>query len=325
VRLGSQWASRFRSHTKKPCFKTVPPKRTFCTANTKLKSVFFPLGLSCIGISAFCVINHYFTPNKVLAENKVKAALDPNEFKKFTLANIKKVNHNTSIFTFKLAPDEILGLSVASCIVTKADIGEDGKPVIRPYTPIDFDEPGFFELLIKKYPTGAMSKHIHSLKPGDTLEIKGPISKIPYQSNMKERIGMVAGGTGITPMLQVIRKVLSDPTDKTQISLIFANLTEEDILLKKELDGLAREYKNFRVYYTLDKPPAGWRMGKGFVSADMIKTKLPPPGPKNLIMVCGPDPMVAMIAGPKNKDKTQGPVGGLLQELGFTEDMVFKF
>lgn len=47
--------------------------------------------------------------------------------------------------------------------------------------------------MIKEYPTGIMSKYIHSLKPGDFLEIKGPLSKIPYKANMKKKIGMIAG------------------------------------------------------------------------------------------------------------------------------------
>ncbi len=38
---------------------------------------------------------------------------------------------------------------------------------------------------------------------GETLDVKGPIIKLAYKPNMKQSIGMVAGGTGITPMLQV--------------------------------------------------------------------------------------------------------------------------
>lgn len=48
------------------------------------------------------------------------------------------------------------------------------KPVIRPYTPTsDEDQKGFLEFIIKRYPEGPMSEHIHSLKPGDTLDTKG--------------------------------------------------------------------------------------------------------------------------------------------------------
>ena len=76
--------------------------------------------------------------------------------------------------------------------------------VLRPYTPLSRpDAKGYLDLAVKVYPEGKMSKHIDSLKPGDTLDFKGPILKTAYKPNQYEHIGMVAGGTGITPMLQV--------------------------------------------------------------------------------------------------------------------------
>lgn len=75
--------------------------------------------------------------------------MDPKSFKPFKLAEIHPVNHNTKIFRFALdSPDQELGLPVASCIVTRT-IGEDGKPIIRPYTPLAGDAKGYFDLLIK--------------------------------------------------------------------------------------------------------------------------------------------------------------------------------
>jgi cytochrome-b5 reductase len=49
--------------------------------------------------------------------------------------------------------------------------------------------------------------------------------------------------------------VLKNPEDKTKISLIFANETVEDILLKSTLDKLEKEHSNFKVTYVLSKPP----------------------------------------------------------------------
>lgn len=51
-----------------------------------------------------------------------------------------------------------------------------------------------------------------------------------------KKILMVCGGTGITPIYQVIQAVLNDPLDKTELYLIYANRSEEDILLRKQLD-----------------------------------------------------------------------------------------
>lgn len=86
---------------------------------------------------------------------------------------------------------------------------------------------------------------------------------------------MIAGGTGITPMLQIIKAILRNDEDKTQVDLIFANVNEEDILLKEDLDELSAAHGNFRVHYVLNNPPEGWTGGVGFVTADMIKACLP--------------------------------------------------
>ena len=62
-------------------------------------------------------------------------------------------------------------------------MGKNGKPVVRPYTPVSpSDKEGELAFLIKRYEAGAMSQHIHALKPGDKLGIMGPIMKIPYKS-----------------------------------------------------------------------------------------------------------------------------------------------
>lgn len=65
------------------------------------------------------------------------------------------------------------------------------------------DVKGHFDLVIKSYPNGVVSKYMDGLKEGDRIEVKGPLPKFKYVPNMKKRIGMVAGGSGITPMLQV--------------------------------------------------------------------------------------------------------------------------
>ena len=57
----------------------------------------------------------------------------------------------------------------------------------------------------------------------------------------------------------------------------------------------------------------------------MITSKLPAPADDILIFVCGPEPMLRHISGGKGENYTQGPLAGLLKELGYTEEMVYKF
>jgi cytochrome-b5 reductase len=281
--------------------------------------------LGCVGATAATVL--FLDPHPFSKTEEKKIALSPSEFRPFKLQKTEHVSPNTTRQRFELqSAEHEPGLTVASCILARAEV--DGKPVVRPYTPVSLNgQRGYVELIIKSYPApgGLLSRHIQSLKPGDNLEMKGPFKKIEYRANMKKKIGMIAGGTGVTPMLQIMREVLSNPEDHTEISLVFANVTESDILLRAELDAMAYLYPNFKVYYTLDKPPNGWTGGKGFVSTDMIKMRMPLPSEDSMILVCGPKGMLEHVCGPKEQKDSQGPLLGLLKEAGYQESQVYKF
>lgn len=111
------------------------------------------------------------------------------------------------------------------------------------------------------------------LKIGQTMKVRGPKGAMVYTPNMCRAIGMIAGGTGITPMLQIIRAIIRARAagDTTKVNLIFANVNPDDILLREDLDSLVKEDANFSVYYVLNNPPEGWNGGVGFVTAEMIK------------------------------------------------------
>lgn len=71
-----------------------------------------------------------------------------------------------------------------AAVITKFKGPEMKKPVIRPYTPIsDVDQKGTVDFIIKKYPGGPMSEHMHNLEPGQRLDIKGPIPKYIWEEN----------------------------------------------------------------------------------------------------------------------------------------------
>ena len=58
---------------------------------------------------------------------------------------------------------------------------------------------------------------------------------------------MLAGGTGITPMLQVLEEIARNPKDKTETHLVFANVSGKDVLMKETIDKLVKEHPNIKV------------------------------------------------------------------------------
>jgi cytochrome-b5 reductase len=225
-------------------------------------------------------------PEKAQQESRgPKTAIDPKTFTEFPISEKTQTSHNTAIYRFKLpTEDSILGLPIGQHISLAANLdvkdpktGEvTNKEVVRSYTPISSDvNPGYFDLLIKSYPTGNISRHLATLNVGDKMKVRGPKGAMVYTPNMVRRFGMIAGGTGITPMLQICEAIRRGRKegDKTEVDLIFANVNEEDILLREDLDKLAKE-DGFNVYYVLNNPPSGWTGGVGFVTVDMIKVSL---------------------------------------------------
>ncbi len=169
---------------------------------------------------------------------------------------------------------------------------------MRSYTPVSSDDDrGHFELLIKSYEKGNISRHFSTLKIGDTIRVKGPRGQFTYTPDLVAHVGMIAGGTGITPMIQIIRAALKNPADRTVLSLIYANVNHEDILCKKELDDLLAQHdrSRFKVYYVLNNPPANWKGGVGFVTKDQIAEHLPGPELHSKVLMCGPPPMITAM------------------------------
>ncbi|KAL2927699.1 NADH--cytochrome b5 reductase 1 [Bienertia sinuspersici] len=254
---------------------------------------------------------YYFYHSK---KSKSKRCLDPEVFKEFKLVKRTELSHNVAKFRFALpTPDTVLGLPIGQHLSCR---GKDanGEVVIKPYTPTTLDsDVGYFELVIKMYPQGRMSHHFREMREGDYLEVKGPKGRFKYQPGQVKAFGMLAGGTGITPMFQVARAILENPNDKTKLHLIYANVKYEDILLKEELDSFAKNFPDrFSVYYVLNEAPEDWNGGVGFISSNMIQDHCPAPASDIQILRCGPPPMNKAMAAH-------------LEALGYSSEMQFQF
>jgi len=269
----------------------------------------------------------------------LKTLEDPNEKYFLPLIEKEEISHDTRKYRFELpSKDHILGLPVGQHIHLSATI--NGELVIRSYTPVSSDDDkGFVDLVVKvykknvhpKFPEGGkMTQYLDALKIGDKIAFRGPSGKLQYLGNGKfsikklrkdppqnvqaKKVNMIAGGSGITPMLQLITEVLKRPGDNTQLALLYANQSEEDILLRDELDVLAAKHQEqFKVWYTIDRATDSWKFSVGFVNDKMIQDNLFPPSPDTLTVMCGPPPMINFACLPS------------LEKLNYEKDLNFAY
>ncbi|AJS35438.1 Mcr1p [Saccharomyces cerevisiae YJM1248] len=245
------------------------------------------------------------------------------------ISKIEEESHDTRRFTFKLpTEDSEMGLVLASALFAKF-VTPKGSNVVRPYTPVsDLSQKGHFQLVVKHYEGGKMTSHLFGLKPNDTVSFKGPIMKWKWQPNQFKSITLLGAGTGINPLYQLAHHIVENPNDKTKVNLLYGNKTPQDILLRKELDALKEKYPDkFNVtYFVDDKQDVQDFDGEiGFISKDFIQEHVPGPKESTHLFVCGPPPFMNAYSGEKKSPKDQGELIGILNNLGYSKDQVFKF
>lgn len=255
--------------------------------------------------------------------------------KQLKVTAVEQMNHDTKRITFALpgGMNEISGVTPGAAILTQHTPAGAWFPVFRPYTPIhDLDKRGVLELLVKKYPNGKASTHLHTLEPGQELTVRGPLPSHWTVPKDRRDILLVAGGAGITPIYSLTKGILSNPADKTRIRLLWGVNGTRDVVLKTELEALEKQYPD-RLYVTYavsgpeaaaDAPSLGdeSKYRKGYVDKSLLQEAIAQcqkgtwgdeKGQK--VFLCGP---------PKMEDALTGKQG-VLAELGVQKKEVHRF
>ena len=255
-------------------------------------------------------------------------------------------NHNATLYTFGLPDGRALNLPVCACILLKAPgrgrVKEGGpedfdpeQDAVRPYTPVS-DGPGKFQLLVKRYDSGAASQYLYGLDVGATVEFKhikfNIKAQYPFQG--KKTFTMLCGGTGIAPIYQALSKLMGTEGDEREIVVLYGNSTADDILLKSELASWAKaQPKRLKVVHVVGSGPdaarpTGWVdtdayvAETGWVDEAKIKAYAFPPAEDTMVFVCGVPSLYDVMCGPRTEKALKE--GSVLATLGYTEDMVSK-
>lgn len=264
---------------------------------------------------------HRAASHVVVSSHHPVGAIAPAEYRKFKLS--KKIELANGIWKFVFAlptSTSVLGLPIGQHIAIRGEVDE--HTVTRSYTPISNNRDlGRLELMIRLYPDGQLSRYLSGIQVGDLVEIRGPKGSMRYRKGMSKRLGMVGGGTGITPLYQLIRAICEDKTDDTEVSLVYANRSEADIMMREKLETFAAQSNGqFKVHFMLDHPSDKWEGGRGYVNADVLKEHMPPKDDDTKILLCGPPPMVNAIK--KGLTSLGFPEPGAVSKMS---DQIFVF
>ncbi|KAL6525163.1 Nitrate reductase [NADH] 1 [Orobanche minor] len=263
--------------------------------------------------------NSYLAPIKEILQAASSGVLSPRERIPVKLVGKTSISNDVRLFRFALpSEDQVLGLPVGKHVFVCAKIEE--KLCMRAYTPSsDVDTVGYFELVVKvyvrgvhpKFPNGGlMSQHLDSIEIGQFIEVKGPLGHIEYtgrghftahgKHKFAKKLAMVAGGTGITPIYQLMQAILKDPEDETEMYVVYANRTEDDILLRDALDAWAEKYPDrVKVWYVVQEcMKEGWRYSLGLVTENVLREHIPAAAEYSLALACGPPPMLQFAVKP---------------------------
>jgi cytochrome-b5 reductase len=279
------------------------------------------------------------------------------QFRKYTLGEIIPMTHDVALLRFLLPhDDDVFNLQPCSTLQGYMKVGATAMDeIMRFYTPVTRNgTKGYFDLIVKRKPQGRMTSHLLGLHVGDEMMFRCVAFKVKYEANRWDSVGMIAGGTGFTPMLQVINHALSPDArdakgkaDRTKLSFLFCNRTERHVLLRGLFDRLARENPDrFKLAYSVDAPidSATWTGYTGYLTEEMVKETMPPPSTdgKSIILLCGPDQLLQHAAGipmgvghtlsgslrlqPVAPDlQNLSVVEGILGRLGYDANQVYKF
>ena len=197
---------------------------------------------------------------------------------------------------------------------------EDGYQAQRSYSIASAPAAGRLDLIIEEIADGEVSPYLsEELRPGDRLELRGPIGGyFTWTEANGGPLLLVGGGSGVAPLMSMLRYREAIGGD-IPATLLYSSRSWDEIIFREELERLSAD-PAIRVLHTLTRShPAGWNGYTRRIDAAMLEEATGEPEPGRLAYVCGPTQLVENVASalvsigyPPARVKTErfGPTGG---------------
>ena len=210
----------------------------------------------------------------------------PEEALNLTLARIETQTHDARTLRFILAAKQQIAPRPGQFLTF--DWMVDGKLVKRSYTISSSPtQRNFVEITPKRVENGLVSKFLNDLAPiGMVVKARGPYGRFYFDESQHERVVLIAGGSGITPMVAMLRYI-DDLCLKVQVTLIYFVRTERDIIFEDQIMAIESRVRSFRHVLVLSQPGAQWNGWRGRLRREILEREVEQPLDSTYFL-CGP-------------------------------------
>ena len=212
------------------------------------------------------------------------------------------------IVSFDVPPDlrEVFGFTQGQYLTLRTDI--DGQDLRRSYSICAGVDDAELRVGVRKVNGGVFSNWINAhLKVGDTLQVMAPQGRffVPIQPQAQRHYLGIAGGSGITPILSIMKTVLAREPH-SRFTLIYGNRTLQSTMFKEEIEDLKNRYLTRLVlHHVFSAEQTDAPLNMGFVNREKLAEFLAALIPAQKIdeaFICGPFQMndeaeAALLAG----------------------------
>ncbi len=174
------------------------------------------------------------------------------------------------------------------------------------------NQTGFYDITVRRIENGLVSNYLlDEVKRGDTLVSSGPSGNFYFNPLIhKKTMVCIAGGSGITPFMSMIREIIECGLDRS-VYLFYGNKTMDDIIFGSEVNRIAQRFDNIHYIPVVEEPSGGYAGACGFITRDLMKEVLENIEDKSFF-ICGPQglydfclPQVEVMGVPRRKIKQE--------------------
>ncbi|MEJ2169490.1 MAG: FAD-binding oxidoreductase [Desulfobacterales bacterium] len=171
---------------------------------------------------------------------------------------------------------------------------------------------GFYDITIRRVENGLVSNYLlDEIKRGDMLVGSGPAGSFYFNPLIhKKTMVCIAGGSGITPFMSMIREIVECSLDR-MVYLFYGNRTAEDVIFDGELRRISERFQNINYIPVIEEPAEGYAGACGFITRDVLRSALENIEDKSFF-ICGPQglydfclPQVEDLGVPRRKIKQE--------------------